>query len=93
MGVTETDARRHIFGSDGCIDDTGLIFGTYLHGLFENENFRLAFLQYLQERKGCSDIGNFGNKKERDPYKALADLVERSIDINQVFKIAGITSR
>jgi adenosylcobyric acid synthase len=90
MGITETETWRHIFGSDGCIDDSGLIFGTYLHGIFENDHFRLAFLQYLQERKGCSSISVNRNKK--DPYEALAHLVEQSVDIDQIFKIAGVSA-
>ncbi|MEM2933401.1 MAG: cobyric acid synthase [Methanocellales archaeon] len=92
MGVTETQPKRHIFGSDGCIDDSGLTLGTYLHGLFENEHFRLAFLQYLKEQKGCRDI-DINLSIKRDPFKALADLVRCSVDIDQIFKIAGVSAR
>ncbi|MEM2925103.1 MAG: cobyric acid synthase [Methanocellales archaeon] len=91
MGVTETQPSRHIFGSDGCIDDSGLIFGTYLHGLFENDHLRLALLQYLKERKGC-EIDLYRYRDKADPFKALADLVMRSVDMNEIFKIAGVNA-
>jgi len=48
----DTVSCRPVFGDDGCIDESGLVFGTYLHGLFENENVRSALLGYLYRKKG-----------------------------------------
>ena len=40
------------FADDGCIDGSGLVIGTYLHGLFGNENIRYALMSHLHEKKG-----------------------------------------
>ncbi|MFQ5588893.1 MAG: cobyric acid synthase, partial [Nitrospiria bacterium] len=37
---------------EGFVDATGLIFGTALHGLFENDAFRRRFVNVLRQRKG-----------------------------------------
>ena len=50
MGMTSS--REEVaFGDDGAVAKNGLVIGTYLHGIFENENFRNAFLDYLYSRK------------------------------------------
>jgi adenosylcobyric acid synthase len=50
MGVTEAGCEK-AFEDDGAVAGGGLVIGTYLHGIFENENFRNAFLDYLYGRK------------------------------------------
>lgn len=90
MGVTETESRRHVFGSDGCADDSGLIFGTYLHGIFENDHLKFAFLNYLREKKRCITICIYKNINKGNPYEALANLVERHVDIKRICEIARV---
>ncbi len=52
MGKTKgTDCNSPLFttpnGPEGAQSDTGTIMGTYLHGLFQEDNFRTTFLQTL----------------------------------------------
>lgn len=59
------------------------VFGTYLHGIFHNYNFRREFLNYLRDKKGLSA------KYGEDPYKSqkdyslnrLAEIVEENLDM------------
>ncbi len=39
-------------GTEGSADRNGFIFGTVLHGLFENDVFRRRFVDVLRKRKG-----------------------------------------
>ncbi|MGO9059550.1 MAG: cobyric acid synthase [Candidatus Binataceae bacterium] len=38
--------------SDGAVTRDGRIWGTYVHGLFDNDHFRLAFLNGIRKRSG-----------------------------------------
>jgi len=75
-----TISEHPIFGDDGAIDREGLTIGTYLHGLFHNENFKDAFLDYLYEKKGIKRI-----KTEKfDQFKILTSELLKYIDINKI---------
>ncbi len=52
MGITESGMNREALEGDGRVSDDGLVFGTYLHGLFLNPSAANALLSYLFEKKG-----------------------------------------
>ena len=58
MGETEREAGEEAFTGDGAVSPDGLVFGTYLHGLFENESAVHSLLSYLYRRKGLEFGGN-----------------------------------
>jgi cobyric acid synthase len=66
-------SRKH-GRDDGCIDESGRVFGTYLHGLFENENMRSALLGHLY-------------RKKKNPE--FAELVERYVDVPAIRELVG----
>lgn len=61
----------------------GNIIGSYFHGLFNNYNFRKAFLNYIRKEKGLE------TKEGEDPFKTtkdysiekLAEIVEDNLDM------------
>ncbi len=71
------------FGDDGSVSRSGLVIGTYLHGLFENENIRDSFLGYLYKRRGLT----YTNEIMSDGIEELAKLVEAHVDMKLVYKI------
>ncbi len=82
MGVTEPGTCREALEGDGLVSSDGLVFGTYMHGLFQNPSAANALLSYLYQKKGlpfepmpavCSD-----------PYETLADLFEEHVDMDAV---------
>ena len=87
MGVTESPTP--VFGDDGCMDESVLVIGTYLHGLFDNENVRRAFLTYLLEKKGLTYQPRDDDSKER-AYSELAELVRRNLDMELIYRIMGL---
>ena len=75
---------------DGLEREDGLVFGTYLHGLFDNEKLTRGLLGRLAEQKGVSLKG--GQEEGADAYRErqydrLADLVRRSLDMERVYAI------
>jgi adenosylcobyric acid synthase len=82
MGVTESDRNREALDGDGRVSDDGLVFGTYLHGLFLNLTAANALLSYLYRKKGLpfEPLVAFS----ADPYDVLADLFEEHVDMDAV---------
>ncbi len=86
MGTTYDDHPR-VFEGEGCVNEKGLIFGTYLHGLFWNSNFRKALLNYLFESNGLTAGNMTSSKKTSDPYANWAQVVEESLDMDMVYRL------
>jgi len=74
---------------DGAINDKGNVIGTYLHGIFDNDNLRNYILNKLRKKKGlneCNEILSYKDERERE-YDKLADIVRTSLDINKIKEI------
>jgi adenosylcobyric acid synthase len=82
MGVTGSGKNQEAFEGDGRVTDDGLVFGTYLHGLFLNISAANALLSYLHRKKGVAfePITAFS----ADPYDVLADLFEEHVDMDAI---------
>ncbi len=97
MGVTFPKDEA-AFGDDGAVAKDGLVIGTYLHGIFENENFRNAFLDYLYSRRKTvqnSDSGQIHNSRpttshECDVYDELAKAVEANLRMDEIWKMLAL---
>jgi len=76
--------------TDGMIK--GNIWGTYLHGLFENDDFRRWLINRHRTKKGFPPLGKtFSWKILEDQYiEKLAEVVEKHIDIDRIWEIAGV---
>ncbi len=87
MGFTESEKDREALFGDGRVTDDGLVFGTYMHGLFLNPSAANALLSYLYRKKGMGfePIPATGI----DPYEELADLFEKHIDMDAIEKIVA----
>lgn len=74
---------------DGFVRSDGLVFGSYLHGLFDNLEFTGAILTQLAEKKGISLTATAKSMEEykESQYDKLADLVRRSLDMDAVYKM------
>lgn len=74
---------------DGFVRTDGLVFGSYLHGIFDNLEFTGAILNQLAEKKGISLTATAKSMEEykESQYDKLADLVRRSLDMEAVYRI------
>jgi adenosylcobyric acid synthase len=76
---------------DGSISADGQVFGTYMHGLWHNAAFTLAFLERLREIRGLEAVITQARDKEGQ-YDRLADIVRQNLDIKKVYQIVEATS-
>jgi len=63
------------------------IYGTYLHGLFDEGRFRRYFLNRVRNRKGLASISSntlSWQETVEGELDRLSDLLESTIDINQI---------
>jgi len=75
---------------DGAINREGTVAGTMLHGIFENDALRAAFIGTLRRRKGLTARGKTRPVASREAeYDRLADAVAGSVDLPMLRKIAG----
>ena len=75
---------------DGLSRPDGSAWGTYIHGIFDNDGFRNGFLEYVANRSGkvacaISDNFSFGVWKE-EQYERLAEFVGRHVDVDRILK-------
>lgn len=87
MGQTQSNSHwLHIRDSfDGAISDNGQIWGCYLHGLFNNENLRRAWLKSL----GWQSADNLSFDLAGE-FDRLADIVENALDMPKLQDIIGL---
>ncbi len=78
MGETRLGADSSAFDGDGAVSDDGLVFGTYMHGLFQNPGAVDALLSYLHSRRGLSyEAGPGTGGAAHDPAAAWEQAFDR----------------
>ncbi len=90
MGVTSTNALIQ------AVQAKDNVMGTYLHGIFENDQFCQCFLQILRAYQNKQENGatvenlgqgfSFAQHKERE-YDKLADMIRENLDMKQIYQI------
>ncbi len=99
MGVTETRGEgqpafeiisrngRPLKVADGWVSPDRRVWGTYLHGLFDNDGFRRVFLQELRRSRpgdpAASPETSYQSFQEAQ-LDRLADLLRRHLDLAQI---------
>jgi len=60
------------------------VWGTYIHGLFENDSFRTALINYLRQRKNLPprNLMIEYNKMKEYTFDKLADFIQKYLDID-----------
>lgn len=76
---------------DGVVRADGLVMGTYIHGIFDNNNYRRALINALRARKGLPPlvINNDIRARKEKSYDNLAAIVRNSFDMKLLYKILG----
>ncbi len=82
--------------TDGAVSENGMVFGSYLHGLFDSGTFRKKFLTCIAEQKQIQlnshiDHPDYWELKEKN-YERLAEHFTKYAQIDQIVRIAGFLS-
>ncbi|MBM4235216.1 MAG: cobyric acid synthase [Firmicutes bacterium] len=91
-GQVEHPLFIHSTGQDdGAINATGNVFGTYLHGLFDNLTWTANLLNAVRRRRNLPEKSNllpatYREYKERE-YDSLAAVVRKSLDLKKIMHI------
>ncbi len=72
---------------EGSVREDEMLFGTYLHGVFDTVDFRNYFLSFIKGAKGSKGIDYFDFVDEN--LDKLADAFENSLDIEKMMDIIG----
>ncbi|KAF4324840.1 hypothetical protein G195_001085 [Phytophthora kernoviae 00238/432] len=74
----------------GTVD--GKVWGTYLHGLFESDQFRRSWLNGLREGKGLAPLLETYSARERKEmeFDRVAESLRSSLDMQRVYEIMGV---
>lgn len=75
---------------DGAVSPDARIFGTYLHGIFDNARFREAYLNRIRRDKGLPLRHDTHEQDHGDPFEKLADHLEQHLDIPLLLDICGL---
>ena len=97
-GKTETlegeDCRIEIVRADntpvGFAARNGRVWGSYLHGLFDADAFRRAWLNRLRRRKGLPPVDRTTPYDLEPALDRLADIVGQSLDMRKIHALLGL---
>jgi adenosylcobyric acid synthase len=72
---------------DGARSEDGLVWGTYLHGVFDTPVFRRDFLNALRKRRGWLPLAPAKAQSAAESSDRLAALIRKHIDLAALEKI------
>ncbi len=93
-GNTISKESKFIIGDDnkelGCINKNKNIWGTYIHGIFDNNDFRRDILNKIRLKKKLKPAYKTKNYNIDLELSKLAVILRNSLDIKSIYKIIGL---
>lgn len=70
----------------------GNVWGTYIHGIFDNDEFRRGLLNSLRKRKGLNPLNGIVRYHEQREMaiERWADTIRKSVDICFILRLLGM---
>jgi adenosylcobyric acid synthase len=68
------------------VNNRGTVFGTYIHGLFDNQSFTNGLIRNMCRLRGLSGVIHMAIDRENS-YDKLADLVRSNLDMQKIYDI------
>ena len=91
-----TDSNDPLFVFDdnsscGTVDHSGRVWGCYLHGVFDSDEFRRWFIDRLRSRIGLQPVGEIIAPYDLEAaFDRLADCVRENSDIDAIYRLLGL---
>ena len=86
--VLKTDDGRW----DGAKSADGMVWGTYAHGIFDEDQFRRWFIDRLRVRRGFAATGTVHARYDLEPaLNRLADAVRESLDMDRIYRMLELS--
>ena len=82
---------KEVCMDDGAVSSDGNVIGTYLHGIFDNDEFRLGLINRLRESKGLAPMlaEELSSVDKERQYDKLADWFREHIDMDLIYEKIG----
>ncbi len=97
MGINNYFSDNFLFENldtgekDGLVSDNNRVWGTYIHGIFDNDLFRRKFLNYVRVSKNLNPLENniaFKYRKYKEEgFNKLAKVLKENIDFELLMEI------
>ncbi|MCF6095377.1 cobyric acid synthase [Microaerobacter geothermalis] len=84
--IIEEDGQTHF---DGAVSEEGNVWGTYIHGIFDNDAFRRGWINRIRRKKGLAAVEIMVNTKERkeESFNRLADHVRSCLQMGKIYEL------
>ncbi len=83
--------------ADGAVDPSGRIFGTYIHGIFDNRLFFNQLIDLLRKRRGLSPVdperGRAFHAARSDRYAPIAEALRTHVDLATIDRALAHSGR
>lgn len=71
------------------------VAGTYIHGIFDEEDFRGAFLDFLRKRRGEESVRPAGRRLSYSEFREqeiarLAKIMREHLDLQAIYRVMGL---
>ncbi len=91
--ILKTRCETPVNLPDGAVREDGLVWGTYMHGIFDNDDFRRFLINQLRQKKGLSPL--FSNRAgAREQYEEglnrLAETVRANLNMAKIYELLGV---
>jgi adenosylcobyric acid synthase len=77
---------------DGAVSPDHKVYGTYLHGIFDNSRFTRAFLNRIRRWKGLGPRDDYPSdywQYKETQFDQLAEIVRANLDMAKIYAILG----
>lgn len=82
--------EEEIKRKDGAVSDDQQVMGTYLHGIFDNSQWRRELLNRVRSQKGLAPITEVQipyQEYKSQQYDKLAELIRENLDMEKIYQI------